>query len=177
LLRRIAAAAHPSQVSRHGSLGYSEAQLLDFAVDPRRSPRRILGGHALNEIPHFFSDSRPATSRTGAPAPLEAKTGTMPAGYRFRFHDNENLAPVRPETPKPRPEQAVHGMEKWPGAFSLEDSDLLTKGENFKRRIGPAAEEDANGSEDCENAVSHEKTVVTERRVGDRLARLRDRNH
>jgi hypothetical protein len=68
-------------------------------------------------------------------------------------------------------------MEQWPGAFSLEDSDLLTKGENLKRRIGPAAEENANGSEDGENVLIHEKTVVTERRVGDRLARLRDRNH
>jgi hypothetical protein len=128
-------------------------------VDPRRSPRRIFGRHALNEIPHFFSDSRPATRRTGTPAPVEAKTGTMPAGYRFWFHDDENFAPVRPETPKPRPEQAVYGMERWPRALSLEDSDLLTKGENLKSVIGPAAEEDANGSEDGENVLSHEKTA------------------
>jgi hypothetical protein len=54
-------------------------------------------------------------------------------------------------------------MERWPRTLSPEDSDLLTKGENLKSVIGPAAEEDTNGSEDGENVVSHEKTVVAER--------------
>ena len=154
MLRRIDAAAHPSEVSGHGSLGYSEAQLLDFAVDPRRSPRRILGRDALNEIPHFFSDSRPATRRTGTPAPVEAKTGTMPADYRFWFHDNENLAPVRPEAPKRGPEQSVEGTKRRTRALSFENSDLLTKGENLQSRIGSAAEENTNGGEDYKNVVS-----------------------
>ena len=64
-----------------------------------------------------------------------------------------------------------------PRAFSFEDSDLLAKREDLKSRIGPVAEENANGSEEGENAMSHEMTVVKERQVGDGLARREDSNH
>jgi hypothetical protein len=43
--------------------------------------------------------------------------------------------------------------------------------------VGSVAEESANGSEEGENAMSHEMTVVTERQVGDGLARRQDLNH
>jgi len=56
-------------------------------------------------------------------------------------------------------------------ALSLENSDLLAKREDLKSRIGPVAEENANGCEAGENAMSNEMTVVTERQVGDGLAR------
>ena len=151
--------------------------ILNFAVDPRRSPRRVLDRHAFDEIPHFLVDPGPPTSGSGTPAPVEAKTGTVPADDRFRFHDEENLAPAGPETPKSRPEQSVQGTELGAPAFSFEDSDLLAKREDLKSRIGPATEEDVNGGEEGENAMSHEMTVVTERQVGDGLARLQDSNH
>ena len=158
----IAAAVYSSQVSRHSSFRYDETQFLNFAVDPRRSPCRVLDGHALDEIPDFPVDPRSATTRTGTPTPVEAKTGTVPADYGFWFHDDENIAPAAPKTSKHRPEESVEGMERRPRAFSFEDGDLLAKGEHLKSDIGPAAEEDANHGENGENALSHEITVVTE---------------
>jgi len=86
----------------------------------------------------------------------------MPAGYGFRLDDNENFAPARPETTKGSPEQAVERTECRSRALSFENRDLLTKCEDLKSRISSAAEENANGSEDSENALSHEMTVVTE---------------
>jgi hypothetical protein len=169
--------AHPSEISCHRSFGYDKAELPNFAVDSRRSPRRVLDRHAFNEIPQFPVDLRPAAPGSGAPAPIETKTGTVPADDRFRFHDDENLAPAGPQTPKGRPEQSVEGAERRPRALSFEDSDLLAKREDLKSRIGPVAEENANGGEEGENAMSHEMTVVKERQVGDGLARREDSNH
>jgi hypothetical protein len=163
--------AHPPQVSRHRSFGDDKAELLNFAVDPRCSPRRVLYRLRLMGIPHFPVDPRPPTSGAGAPAPIETKTGTVPADDRFRFHDDENLAPAEPETPKCRPERSVEGARRRPRAFSFEESDLLAKARTSRavsarlRKIGG------------ENAMSHEMTVVTERPVGDGPARSRDSNH
>ena len=89
----------------------------------------------------------------------------MPADYGFRFHDNENFAPARPEATKRSPEQSVQGTERWPRPLSFENGDLLPKREDLESRIGSAAEENAHGSEDSENALSHEMTVVTDKRV------------
>jgi hypothetical protein len=83
----------------------------------------------------------------------------VPADNGFRFHDDENLAPAGPETPKRRPEEPVHGMECWPRSFSFKGSDLLAKGEDLKSRIGPTAKEDANHGDNRENVLSHEMTL------------------
>jgi hypothetical protein len=60
-LRRIAAATDPSQVSCDGTFGDGKAGFLIFTVDPRRSPRRVLGRDLFDEIPHFPVDPRPPT--------------------------------------------------------------------------------------------------------------------
>src|SRR5215471_14576980 len=88
-LCRAGATAQPLEISCHRSFGYDKAELLNFAVDSRRSPRRVLDRHAFDEIPHFPVDLRPPTPGSGAPAPIETKTGTVPADDRFRFHDDE----------------------------------------------------------------------------------------
>jgi hypothetical protein len=41
---------HPAQ---HGSLGDREAEHPQLAMNPRRSPRPVLGHHTKDQIPHF----------------------------------------------------------------------------------------------------------------------------
>jgi hypothetical protein len=79
----------------------------------------------------------------GRPAPVETKAGTVPADYRFWFHNDESIAPAKPKMPKCRPEESVQGMQRWPRPFSFENSNLPAQGEDFKSGIGPAAEKDA----------------------------------
>jgi hypothetical protein len=104
LLTRITASAGSSQVSRHRSFRYDETQFLNLAVDSRRSPLRVLSRNPLNEFPYLAADPRATTPRTGTPTPVETKTGTVPADYRLWFHDQEDIAPSRPQTPKRGPE-------------------------------------------------------------------------
>jgi hypothetical protein len=57
--------------------------------------------------------------------------------------------------------------------FSFEDGHLLAKGEDLKRRIGSAAEENAHRGEDGENAMKHQMIVVTEGRSPPNAARFK----
>ena len=161
LLSRVAAPAHSSKVSSHRSFGYDEAQFLNFALNPRSSPNRVLCRHPLNEISQLLIDPRPTTPGTRTPPPVEMKTGTVPANYGFWFDDDEDIAPAGPEAPKSRPEESVEGMQGWPGPFSFEDSDLLAQGEDLQGGVGSAAKKDADHGEEGENAVRHEITLVT----------------
>jgi len=49
--------AEASYVTGHGSLGYREAELLEFTQDPRGTPM-VLSNHLANEITDFGLDSR-----------------------------------------------------------------------------------------------------------------------
>jgi hypothetical protein len=95
----IVVAVYPPQISSHRSFGYNEAQFLNFTVNTWRSPRWVLGRNAFDEISQFLADPWPTAATTGTPAPEETKASTVPANYRFRFHDDENIAPAGPETP------------------------------------------------------------------------------
>ena len=52
-LANIGAPGRPSQPARDGALEDWEAELEQFAVDPRSSPSRILRRHAKDERPKF----------------------------------------------------------------------------------------------------------------------------
>jgi hypothetical protein len=53
-----------------------------------------------------------------------------------------------------------------PGTFAFEHRDLLSEREDFKSRVGPTAEEDADHGEGGEDEFQHELTLVTQRNVG-----------
>jgi hypothetical protein len=159
MFRGIVMAVYAPQISRHRSLGYNEAQFLKFPVNARRSPRGVLGRHAFDQIAQFLADPWPTAAAAGTPPPEETKAGTVPANYRFRFHDDENIAPAGPECP----EEPVQAMKRWPGPFSFENRNLLAKGEHLKSGIASAAENTRNG-DDGEGEFDHEITVVAEGR-------------
>jgi len=161
LLTRIAAPAQTTQVSRDRSFGYDEAQFLYFAMDPRRSPRGIFGSNPLNDFPYFLVNLWPPSTTMRTPPPVQTKTGTVPAHYRFWLHDYQDIAPARPETPEHDPEYSIPGMDHWAWPFSFEDGNLLSKREDLKSDIGPIAEANADYGQDGNNAVSHSVIVIT----------------
>src|SRR5216684_189792 len=57
---RIAAAWNASQIPGDAAFGDVEAELQEFAVDPGRSPVRILRGQATDQGPNLLADPRPA---------------------------------------------------------------------------------------------------------------------
>ena len=132
-----------------------------FAVDPGGSPDGILCRHASDESANLLAGPRPTAPRPGTPAPVETKTGAVPADDGLGFHDDEDLAPAAPATPECRPEESVQGVHRWPRPFAFEDSDLLSQGKELEGRVASTTEEDADGGEKSENEFGHEITLVT----------------
>ena len=53
----------------------------------------------------------------------------MPRDDRLRSYDDQRLPPILPIPGQPAPEEAIRPSQPRSRAFSLEDGELLTKGE------------------------------------------------
>jgi hypothetical protein len=79
---------------------------------------------------------------------VEAKPGSAPAGDSLGLHDDEDVGPPGQQAMQGGPEEPVGRVQGRPRAFSLEDRNLLSEGENFKRGVTSTAKEDPDGGED-----------------------------
>src|SRR6516225_2599892 len=88
LRRWLAASRH---ILANTGLADVDAPLEQFAVDARRSPRRIVAAHLANQVPRFLADRRP--SRLAAPhlpGPQQPKPLTVPVSVS---HDDQGRPP------------------------------------------------------------------------------------
>ena len=69
----------------------------------------------------------------------------MPTDDRFGLDNYQRIFPARPSRPQHRPEEPIQRAQRRPGPFPLQDSHLLTKGEDFDSDVSAALEEDAGG--------------------------------
>src|SRR5271157_1530935 len=88
-------------VDRNRRLGDINAQPEQLAMDPGRSPRRVLKTHSSNEIAYLFADPRPAPGGAGLPSPVSGKTHLMPTHDSLRSHDTATIEPNEQGTPGP----------------------------------------------------------------------------
>jgi hypothetical protein len=96
---RIAPALNAPKVSRNGRLGKHEAELLQFAVDPRSAPVRILLREPPDQDTDFLGDLRPPSPGPGAPAPRQAETRAIPSDDRLGLDDHQYVLPARQGPP------------------------------------------------------------------------------
>src|ERR1035437_8199059 len=90
----------PSLTWRPASLGhvlgdarlrYIKPELEQFAVDTRRTPKRILHAHLPDQRAEVCLDLRPPSQWARLPAPVAAKAGPMPPHERFGANNRENV--------------------------------------------------------------------------------------
>src|SRR5215831_7817300 len=67
-------------------------------MDLGRAPIRVLFRQAPDQHANLFVDLGPASAGAGAPAPVEAEPGAMPADDGFGFDNDENFGPPGPAT-------------------------------------------------------------------------------
>jgi hypothetical protein len=156
---RIAAAPDASQISGDCAFRNLEAKLAEFSVDPRRSPSGVLERDTANQGPKLLADLWPDGTRPGSPAPLQPEARPMPADHSLRFDDCENIRPSRPVQAQGVPEETIQVVQRGARAFPLEHSDLLPQREDFEGNIQAAAEENANGCQECGDQIEHESTI------------------
>ena len=85
----------------------------------------------------------------------------MPTDHGVRLDNDEDIAPARPEPTECRPEESIQGVQHWARTFAFQDGDLLSQGKDFKSRIAPAPEEDADDREHGQDEFTHELNLVT----------------
>ena len=64
----------------------------------------------------------------------------MPSDHCVGHDHDKSLLPTRPELSGNDPEQFVERTESWPTASSLQNHELLAKGQIFEQDVAAAAE-------------------------------------
>lgn len=106
-LARVTAALYPAQVTSYASFRDNEAEFQELAMDLRRSPFRILVGQSPHQTTDLLGDLRPTTARARAPAPVEPKTGAMPADNGAGLDYHQDFGPARPAPAQQGPKQPI----------------------------------------------------------------------
>ncbi|MGH9631609.1 MAG: hypothetical protein ACRD7E_25160, partial [Bryobacteraceae bacterium] len=70
--------------------------------------------------------------------------------------DEERVLPARPEPAECDPEQSVERVQRWPWPLSLEDRELLSERNDFKRNGSAGAEADPKSREEFKKIIDHE---------------------
>ena len=74
----------------------------------------------------------------------------MPSGNGFRFDDDQDIAPVGPETAEQNPEYSVFHSKPRARMFSLEYAQLLTEGKDLHPETVTGTEEGIEESEEAD---------------------------
>ena len=115
----------------------SKPSISEFAMNARRTPGRVLGHHAEDELAQFlvhaFSSCMFAMPRE--PRPVELEASSMPANDSLRLNENQSSLPSRPEAPQHHPEESIGIGKPWPRAMSREDQYLLPQSQVFQEKM------------------------------------------
>src|SRR5262245_23576577 len=72
-----------------------DAELEQFTVNARCSPKRILAAHLPNQLADFFRHRRPPRlAATDFPGPEQTEAPAVPSNHSVRFDDNQSRPPA-----------------------------------------------------------------------------------
>jgi hypothetical protein len=142
----------------HSSLGDIEAEHLQFAMNLRRAPNRILRDPAKDEFAHFLADtsSSHAEPMPRQPRPIQLESRPMPADDGLRLNEDQCPLPFRPEPLQDPPEQLVGYGESRLRVPAFQDAELLAQSEIFE---GQVPTESNRTNEQCEQEPQRARHV------------------
>ena len=130
-LRRWASATH--HVLRDGGLTHGDPELLQLAVDARRTPERVRVRHRADQRADVGRYGRPARAVSALPGPEQAEPTPVPRDDGVRLHEDERRPPLGPDAREPHPEQPVGcGETEARSARAFQDLQLVSEGENLE---------------------------------------------
>ena len=100
-------------------------------MDARRTPERVLEGHAPDEVADLRRAARPPAVST-LPPPIVAESLAVPSDDSFGTNNGERIAPVLPDAGKHDQYEAVAFLQADPGSEALQDIELMTQSEVLK---------------------------------------------
>ena len=114
----------------HGDFGYFEAQHEKFAMDTRRTPRRILRDHLVNQLAYLLGNSPTTTdssSHFAEHGPVQFEACPVPANHGFWQDEHECVLPLSPKAADYNPEQSVERTYLGPRMPAFEHGELLAQ--------------------------------------------------
>jgi len=90
-----------------GRLRHRKAELEQLTMNTRRTPKQVLNAHPPDQHPQICSDLRPTAYGVRFPAPIAAKTSTMPAHEGLWPDDRHGLEDRRKPTIQLDEKQAI----------------------------------------------------------------------
>ena len=135
-----------------------EAEHLEFPVNARRTPGRILARHLEDQLLELFRDRRsPDLLGFRFEPPVPPERTTMPLHHGFWLHHQERSLPPRPHLPDCDPKPPIHPGQPRPSILSFQDGDLLPKDEVLQHQTATAAKEAKHDSEGESKEAEHER--------------------
>ena len=121
---------------QHGSLRDIKAKHLQFAMDARCAPGRVLGDHAEDEFAQFSAhiSSTRGDTMSRDPFPVQHESGAMPSNDCVWLHKNQRALPFGPEATQCCPEQPVRGGEARPRRLARKMASCCRKARFSKSR-------------------------------------------
>jgi hypothetical protein len=144
-------------VARNCAFRDLEAELEKFTMNPGSAPGGILLHHPPDERSSRGIDLWPAKALWArAKAPEQPKAGPMPGDNGFRFDDDQDVAPCRPEAAEQDPKYSILDSQPRVRLFSLEYAQLLTEGKDLEAEVVARTEECAEAGEEADKKWNHE---------------------
>ena len=118
----------PHHVFGDRRLGDFEPQHQQFAMDPGRTPERILVAHPSDEIAQLTIDLWPPCPISGFPAPKRFEAGAVLSQDGFRLHDPGYLEQTGPNPRHPYQQRPITAVQPQPRRRSPQcDVELMMK--------------------------------------------------
>jgi len=120
-------------------LGDAEAEYAKLAMDPRRTPEKVLTGHPCDQIADLTGNpgtsTSPAATRSISPNPRPAVTA--PTQHRIGLNDHQAFAPTSPPARQQNPKQSINATEaRAPGSATFQHGNLVAQRDRFQPQRG-----------------------------------------
>ena len=150
------------QPAQHASFGNIEAEHLQLAMNSWRTPGRVLGNHAENDLPQFPAHAFP--SRTSPvsrnPRPIQLEPGSVPANHRLRLDEDQCPPPTSPEAPQANPEQFVKNGKPRLRMLLFENTKLMPQSQVFQEQLTARAKESRKENSKEPHQANHEASFT-----------------
>ena len=137
------------QEPRDGSLRDLDAHFAQLAMDPRRAPERIRGGHRAHERANGGVGPRAADAiPRRAPRPSPAEPFAMPSHHGVGLDEHERRAPVPPRPGQYDPKQPVSRPELRTADRAFQCVELLAECEVLEDQFVMSAAGQPDGTDE-----------------------------
>ena len=126
----------------HARFAEGNAKLQQFAMNPRCAPERVVAAHRSNQGSNVRRDCRsPRPPPPNLPRPEESEAIEMPTDHRRWLHDGGTRLRLLPDRRQSGPQKPISGRQLRPLHRPLQNTQLMTKGQNLKLKRRATAKE------------------------------------